>query len=193
MPHRLLLRRRLGVEVDQDGVGAGLQPARLDLPLDRAERIVEIGHEHAPLRVDHEHVGAGLRLEQASALAGRALRKIERPEQPVVALDEHQRLALVEHVIARRHHVGAGVEQLGEDRLGDAETAGGVLAVHHDEIERIALAQLRQMLDHGDASGSADHVSKKQHAHDCSRSSRDRRIFQGVNTESRHKPPASSP
>ena len=61
MPHRLLLRRRLGVEVDEDGVGAGLQPARLDLPLDRAERIVEIGHEHAPLRIDHENVGAGLR------------------------------------------------------------------------------------------------------------------------------------
>ena len=83
-----------------------------------------------------------------------------------MALDEHQRLALIEHVIARRHHVGAGVEQLGQDRLGDAETARGVLAVHHDEIERIALAQLRQMLDHGDASGSADHVSKKQHAHE---------------------------
>ena len=111
-----------------------------------------------------------LRLEQAGALAGRALRKIERPEQPVVALDEHQRLALIEHVIARRHHVGAGIEQLGQDRLGDAETAGRVLAVHHDEIERVALAQLGQMLDHGDASGSADHVSKKQHAHECSRS-----------------------
>ena len=36
------------MEVDEDGIGAGLQPARLELPLDRAERIVEIGHEHPP-------------------------------------------------------------------------------------------------------------------------------------------------
>ena len=118
-------------------------------------------------------------LEQAGALAGRALRKIERPEQPVVALDEHQRLALIEHMIARRHHVGAGIEQLDQDRLGDAETAGRVLAVHHHEIERVALAELGQMLDDGDASGSADHISKKQHAHECSRSASCRRIFPG--------------
>ena len=68
MPHRFLLRGRLGVEVDEDGVGAGLEPAGLDLPLDRAERIVEIGHEHAPLRVDHQHIRAAPRLEQTRRL-----------------------------------------------------------------------------------------------------------------------------
>ena len=62
-----------------------------------------------------------------------------------MALDEDERLALVEHVVARGHHVGAGVEQLDQDLLRDAEAACGVLAVHHHEIEAIALAQIRQM------------------------------------------------
>ena len=124
--------------------------------------IVEIGHEHAPHGVDHEHVGAVRRLEQAGALAGRALRKIDRPEQPVVTLDEHQRLALIEHVVAGGHHVGAGVEQLGQDLLGDAETAGGVLAIDHDEIERVALAQASaEPRSTAVAAGPADHVAEK--------------------------------
>ena len=49
-------------------------------------------------------------------------------------LDEDQRLALVPHMIAGGHDVGAGVEQLGQDLLGYAEAAGSVLAIDHDEI-----------------------------------------------------------
>ena len=37
--HRLLLAGGLGVEVDQDGVGALLEAAGLDLALDGAERV----------------------------------------------------------------------------------------------------------------------------------------------------------
>ena len=44
-----------------------LEPASLDLPVDGAERVVEIAHEHATHGVDHEHVGAVRRLEQAGA------------------------------------------------------------------------------------------------------------------------------
>jgi hypothetical protein len=44
------------------------------------------------------------------------LRVVDRPEQAVVALDEDERFALIEHVISGRHHVGAGVEQLNQDR-----------------------------------------------------------------------------
>ncbi len=86
-------------------------------------------------------------LVEAGALARRAGREIDGPEQAVVTLDEYQRLALVADVIAGGHHVGAGVEQLGQDRLGDAEAAGGVLAVHHHEIGAVALAQSGQRLD----------------------------------------------
>ena len=52
------------------------------------------------------------------------------------ALDEHQRLALIPGVVAERDGIGAGVEEFLIDRLGDAETAGGILAIDDDEVER---------------------------------------------------------
>ena len=51
------------------------------------------------------------------------------------ALDEHQRLALIPGVIAERDGIGAGVEEFLIDRLGDAKTAGGILAIDDDEVE----------------------------------------------------------
>ena len=38
-------------------------------------------------------------------------------------------------MVAERDGIGAGVDQVLIDRLGDAEAAGGVLAVDDDEIE----------------------------------------------------------
>src|SRR3990170_921829 len=46
--HGFLLGGRLGMEVDEDGVGASFQPASIELPFHGAEGAVEIGHEHAP-------------------------------------------------------------------------------------------------------------------------------------------------
>ena len=133
---RLLLARRLGVEVDEDGVGALLEPAGGELSIDRAERIVELGHEDAAHGVDDQHVRTGLRLEYPRAAAGRSRRIVDGAQQPGLALDEDERLLLVEGVVAERHHVGAGLQDLLEDGLGDAEAAGRVLAVDGDEIER---------------------------------------------------------
>ena len=55
--------------------------------------------------------------------------KIDRPDQARLALDEHQRLALIEGVIAERHRVDADGEEVFENRFGEAEAARGVLAV----------------------------------------------------------------
>ena len=76
-----------------------------------------------------------LRLEQRGAAAGRARGIIDRAHQARRALDEDERLALVPGMIAERDGVGAGVDEVVVDRLGDAEAAGGVLAIDHDEIE----------------------------------------------------------
>ena len=51
------------------------------------------------------------------------------------------------------------------DRLGEAEAAGGVLAVDDDGIEPPALAQGRAALDHGLAAGAPDDVAEEQKAH----------------------------
>jgi hypothetical protein len=39
-------------------------------------------------------------------------------------------------VVAERHHVGAGVDKILVDLLGDAKAAGGILAIDDDEVER---------------------------------------------------------
>ena len=88
----------------------------------------------APVRVlDHRRAAS----RRAGGIIGRA-------DQARLALDEHQRLALIEGVIAERHRVDADGEELLEDRLGEAEAAGRVLAVDDDEIEPPAGAQKRE-------------------------------------------------
>ena len=127
--------------------------------LDRGERIVHRVHEDAAHGVDHQRALAVLGVDQGGAAPGRAFRIIDRADQPRRALDEHQRLALVPGVIAERDGVGAGVDQLVVDRLGDAESAGGVLAIDDDEVELPVGYQARQALVDNCPPGAADDVA----------------------------------
>jgi hypothetical protein len=86
-------------------------------------------------------------------------RKVDRTNEPRRALDEHQRLALVPGVIAERDGVGAGVDEVVVDRLGDAKAAGGVLAVDHDEIEAPFGDQLRHVIEQDGAPATPDNVA----------------------------------
>src|SRR5947209_480183 len=89
----------------------------------------------------------------------RAWRIIGRPQKPRLALDEDKCLALIESMVAERHAIGASIEKIIADRLGDAEAAGGILAVDDDEVERPVAAQPRQMVEHHGAAGAADDVT----------------------------------
>ena len=86
------------------------------------------------------------------------------PDQPRLALDEHERLALVEGVIAERHRIDADGEEFLENRFGEAEAAGGVLAVDDDEIEPPAGAQNGNLLEEGGAARPPDDVADEQQA-----------------------------
>ena len=90
---------------------------------------------------------------------------VDGPQQLLVALDEHQRFLLVEGMVAERDHVGAGTQQLLQDGFGDAEAAGGVLAVDGDEVELVARAQARQLVQHRPPAGAAHHVAEEQQTH----------------------------
>ena len=89
-------------------------------------------------------------------------RKIHRTDQARRALDENQRFLLIPGVIAERDRVGAGIEQFLIDRLGDAEPAGGILAIDDDEIERPVADHARQMFGDGGAAGPADDVTDEE-------------------------------
>ena len=163
--HRLLLARGLGVEIDDGGVAAVAERAGGELARHRLERVVEGRHEEQAHDVDDEHARAVLRGVDVGAAAGRAGRIVDRAQEPLVPVGEDQRLALVPDVVAGGDAVGAGGDELQEDLLGDAEAAGGVLAVHHDEVEAVPGDQAGQLLLHGRAAGAADDVAEEEEPH----------------------------
>ena len=90
---------------------------------------------------------------------------IDRTQQARLAVDEDQRLALVPRMVARGDDIGAGVDELLADRLGDAEAARRILAIDDDEIGGIARSELRQFGDHGLPARPSHHIAQKQNAH----------------------------
>ena len=163
--HRLLLAGGLRVHVEDDRVRATLERAGGDLVVHGTERAIDLGHEHAPHGVHHQHVHAVLRLEQARAFARRALGIVERAQQLGTALDVDEGILLVERVVAERDDIGAGIDQLVEDLLGDAKAAGRVLAIDDEEIELVAGAQLGDRVVGSLAARLADDISEKQQTH----------------------------
>ena len=67
-------------------------------------------------------------------------------------------------MVAERDRIGAGVDEFLVDRLGDAEAAGGILAIDDDEIERPVADHAGQMFCDGGAAGPADHVADEKNA-----------------------------
>jgi hypothetical protein len=69
-------------------------------------------------------------------------------------------------MVAERDRIGADIEELLVDRLGDAEAAGGVLAVDDDKVERPVADEAGQMLRQNGAPRLADHVTDEKNAQD---------------------------
>ena len=68
-------------------------------------------------------------------------------------------------MIAASDDVGAGIDELVVDRLGDAEAAGSVLAVDGDEIELPVADQRRQSLEENRAPAAPDNVADEEDSH----------------------------
>jgi hypothetical protein len=67
-------------------------------------------------------------------------------------------------VVAKRDDVDAGAEQLLGDLRGDAQAAGDVLGVDHDERRIVTLAQLGQQREQRPATQPADEVADEEDA-----------------------------
>ena len=165
MSHRLLLACRLGVDVDDDRIGGLLERTCRKLALDRGKRIIERVHEDAAHGVDDQDARAVLGFDQRDPTAGRAGGEVDRTKQLGRAFDENQRLLLVPGMIAAGNRVGAGVDELLVDRLGDTEAAGGILAIHRDEIEPPVPHQPGQALEQHGAPAASHDVADEQDTH----------------------------
>ena len=67
-------------------------------------------------------------------------------------------------MIAERDGIGAGVEEFLIDRLGDAETTGGILAIDDDEVESPVPDHTGQIFRDRGAACPADHVANEENA-----------------------------
>ena len=135
------------------------------LAIERRERIVERVHVDAAHGVDDERAAAVLGLDHGGAAARRAGGIIERPNEARRALDKDQRLLLIPGMIAERHRIDAGLDQLAIDRFRDAEAAGGVLAIGDDQIEFPVADELRQALGDDSPPAPPDNVADEKNAH----------------------------
>ena len=157
------------MKIDDDRVAGEPERAGGELLLDAREGIIERVHEDAAHHVDDEHPAAAGHRDQIGAAARRARREIGGADQPGLALDIDQRLALIEGVIAESYRIGAGFEELLANRLGDAKAAGGVFAVDGDEVEPPSGAQKRKLGQKHGAARPPDHVADEQQPHRLSR------------------------
>ena len=96
----------------------------------------------------------------------RAGRIVQRAQHAMVAVDLGDQVALIPDMVAGGDAVGAGLVELGGDLRGDAESAGGVLAIDDDKIGVQPAAQHREMLQRGPPAAAADHIAQEQDTHD---------------------------
>ena len=68
-------------------------------------------------------------------------------------------------MIAAGNHVRAGIDEFLVDHLGDAEAAGGVFAIHGDEIEPPVPHQPRQALEQDGTPAAAHDVADEEDTH----------------------------
>ena len=78
---------------------------------------------------------------------------------------EVERLALVPDMVAGGHYVGAAFQGLQEDLFRDAEAAGGVLAIDHDEIETVVGDKAGQLIPRRRPSAASHKIAQKKQPH----------------------------
>src|SRR5262249_16494353 len=136
-----------------------------EFALDGSEGIVEGIHKNTSHDIDHQHMCAVLGLDEGRAATWRAGREIDRTQKPGRALDEYERLLLIPRMIAPSHRISRGMEKLVVERFGDAEAAGGVLAIDGDEVELPVGDQARQTFGHSRTSAAANDVADEENTH----------------------------
>ena len=159
-------------------------------------------HEQPSDDLHDQHLAAVRQPQQGAAAPGRAGQHVERPDQARVLVDVADQLALVEDMIAGGDQIGAGGVEILADLGGDAEAAGGVLAVDDHDVQAEIGAQPRQPVDQHPPSGPADDVAAETRdphgpaaagpAEAVQRGLRDHAVERDVGRAGRHlaRPPA---
>ncbi len=115
-------------------------------------------HKGASLDVDHADFALG-RFQHDRSAAGCAIGIIHRAQQARFEIEECNDLFLVPNMIAACDNRNSGPQKINCDFSCYSPTAGGVLAVHNDEIQCVLLFQLGQTGDDGIAPRLTDDIT----------------------------------
>ncbi len=154
------------MEVEENGIAIQTELAALDFPFHRREWIIQHGFNHdAAHGVDDQHPLAPGRHKHRGPAAGAACRPVQRADQLRLPFDGHQQLPLVKGVVAKGNDIGARLTQQMIVAFAQAKSMGGVFAVQHDTIRRVALTQYWHMFANRVAARLAHNISKENQAH----------------------------
>src|SRR5207247_649809 len=103
-----------------------------------------------------------VRLHDYVAPAGVALEIVRGTDYALARVQEPVNVTMPVDVVACRDDVDAGFKKLLGGSLGYPEAARNVLAVGHDEIGRVTIAQHRQRVDDRLAPRLADDVAQEE-------------------------------
>src|SRR3990170_2317072 len=142
--HRDLFARGLGVEVQDD------DPRPLAYPLDlrphHAKRVIDLGHEHASLEVEHGDGHPILRGRDGRPAARHAGRVVERSDNARLRVEEFVGVPMLPDVVAAGDDIHAGAEDLVRHLTAQPRASGRVLTIGDDEAGIVTRAQPGQAL-----------------------------------------------
>ena len=147
------------MDVDEHVVGAALQAAQRGLGL-LEQRVGGVDVEVA--REVHDAQAHAVALDNDLAAARLGAEVVRRAQDALGALEVGHDLAPPEGVVAERDHVDPGAQQLVGQPRRDAQAAGDVLRVDHDERRVVALAQGREHAQQRPPAGAADEVAGEE-------------------------------
>src|SRR3990172_9637946 len=150
--HRDLFAGGLRVHIHDDDWA--ISQSRQGL-VDPPERTVQLSpHERASHQIDH-----GQAVVPVHTAPWGAFWVVQRPHYRRVAVQDGIDLAFLPDVVAGRHDIDAGLEQLVRRPQREAPPARGVLHVRDDEIDASSAAYLRQQRGDGAPAQLADNVA----------------------------------
>jgi hypothetical protein len=114
--------------------------------------------------VDDGHLHPG-RFGDRVPAPGVAGREVAGPHDALLRAEVGVDLAVAVGVVAQRDRIGAQTEDLVRRFRGDADPAPGVLAVDHDQIGQVLLAQAGHRRRQPLPPGLADDVADEEEAH----------------------------
>ena len=151
------------MEIDKDDADSGAKP--IDFRQNAVKRIIQRRHKGAALQVDNGNRRAVLGGKNISPMAGSARGIIERTNEARFNAEQLRNFLLIPKVITRGDHINARTKNFlgGPGRY--AGTTRGVLAIRHDQVQGILLAQFGNQFANRTTTRLADDVTDEEQFH----------------------------